>query len=608
MWLVPSGADSKLVETPNWEFPLAAEGLGPEAFSYSQPVLLLENLDEAAKESRLVFPQVPATVPEGREADGSEGSPSLPLCLQRPLQKASSSQLSNTDLIEVYASGMRSAIISEGEALYRFKGVGNGISNSDIQSVFPVRIVGEDNLRARLDATSPDYADIKDKPIEIRGAMFNFTAVREQAITSTINHHLLNHNIPIANEPRGYYQYKEFEVQIPGNDVSSKISLCCGLYRTHGDKRLASHLLWGLELLIPFIFELNSLTLPIPEVAASPSTAADSSSEAIQTLGLDSVKLEEPIVVQEEAEKTQDGSVVPPPVPIPPMPSNWILDRFETSRKTYMASLNEVEVLDTAFAALEGDALLISLPEAPIPAEVLLKHMENPLMPEETDQTTWKELWNEEWEKLRKLFSGGLSSLNVADLLGLVYWSIGRQAGRTLKTIHEAGVNWGTFADLLGNHCNAHPNNFIVLKKGDAERQMRANGKQNGTGTVTFIAPLDFDLAFTKSTYIVEQKGANKDERWNELREMEVNAMRLALGGLNINSGVEGKSSLPFPLLEPIRIALRDTLVKAFSKAYETPLDAPSEEPEKEARLLAHESSVHSLIRLALILSESIVA
>lgn len=117
-----------------------------------------------------------------------------------------------------------------------------------------------------------------------------------------------------------------------------------------------------------------------------------------------------------------------------------------------------------------------------------------------------------------------------------------------------------------------------------------------------FLAPLDFDLAFTRDSFQPDGCSDAKriDELWQELRRMESQAMLLALGGFSINSGVEGRAEVASPY-EPIRIALRDTIVLGFDAGYGGNADSHPIS-EETAPLL------RSLIRLALISSDSVIA
>ena len=423
-----------------------------------------------------------------------------------------------------------------GTELYRLKGCGNGVSNSDIHNAFPVRYLEDGLIREHLDPQNPLQPEELAKEIEIRGAMFDFTVRREQAITTLVNNSIQKKGIPTANTPMGYYHYIDLKLKT-ADEKDESCSLCCGLYKTAGDKRLASHLLWGLELLIPLVFK--------PLEAPSKSTEAPSASSS------------ESVSVAENRPQL-----------------NWCLSRFESQR--VMGS----DVLDTGYAALDGSEKLTNLLDLPIPFSALNDLCAPPSLPNYADSTAWAQIWSESWMKLLE------HREQLGNIFAAIYWSIGRQSGQIVRGIHDADVNWGTYADLLGNHCNSHPNNLVVL-------QHPSNSY--------FLAPLDFDLAFTRKSY--QAKNATSFEEcepiWKELREMEANAMNLALGGLNLNSGVEGKADLSNNV-EPIRIALRDTMVKASYGAYSNQANDYADTTK------ALEHFFQPLIRLALILSEDV--
>lgn len=535
--LVPTGASATLQEGSGYEIRDSFQG-GDSRLPWSLPGTLLTSIDVADQGSFIVFPQVPATVPTASQEASQDSRTILPPALSQPLQKATKLQLQHKDSLQVYTSGLRSAIYAHGDELYRLKGCGNGVQNSDIHHSFPVRYLSSDAIRDALDTENPLEPEELLKEIEVRGAMFDFTARREQAITSLVNSAIQQKGIPAANIPAGYYRYADMKVKTADESVQT-VSLCCGLYQTYGDKRLASHLLWGLELLLPLVFKE---LVPPPQVQP---TTEDSSTETSSN----------------EA---------------PAYDPSWCYARFDKGR------VMGTEVLDTGFAALEGADLLTNLLELPIGASALNDLSSPPTLPQYADTAAWSHIWDHNWTQL----------LSNRDKLGnafaAIYWSIGRQAGKIVRAIHDANINWGTYEDLLGNHCNSHPNNLLVL-------QQPSNSY--------FLAPLDFDLAFTRQSF-QPAKATNSAEAqplWDELREMEANAMNLALGGLNLNSGVEGRADLPVSI-DPIRIALRDTMVKASMGAYAENEDAFTEP------VLALEAMFQPLIRLALILSENITA
>jgi hypothetical protein len=635
--LVPSDGRARLVRNRGYEIPSSNRNSDVSALLFRDSVKLGDDLVEVKSGSLLVFPQVPATVPEMRKGDEEEEG-NFPHCLLQPLQKATCEDDREEGRVKVYVSGVRSAIMVEGGEKYRLKGCGNGICNSLITNPFPARIVGQDNLRKNVNVNGKDYEEEMKKELEIRGVMFNFTSFREQALTSIVNQAILAKNIPIANHPIGFFQYFEFPIQSKKDSHETNVSLCCGLYRTFGDKRLASHLLWGLELLIPIIFK-------------DPSHDKE---EKIEEEKVEMLNLLQPFSDSVSIPTTSNGS----------SSSSWIETLFPSSRR-----LGNSEVIDTGFAALEGPKFLINLSDFQIPKnhlsdsfynQINLSNILIPSMPDSSDKDIWSNRWNLLWTYLllpndddhltpasSSSSSSSSSNRNLGNLLAFIYWEIGRQAGKILQTIHNANINWGTYDDLLGNHCNSHPNNLVVLQEEDVILQMKemkndvddllpsslsapsSSCESNHLPVETssfFLAPLDFDLAFTKDSFIpsipIQQEHPSIDSpidstmsqiitphqqhvdaMWNELKEMEVNAMLLALGGLNLNTGVEGRAEIPLPF-EPIRVGLRDTMVKSFNASYRNIADVEETAPKQSFS----SKDVHSMIKLALILSENIIS
>ena len=59
---------------------------------------------------------------------------------------------------------------------------------------------------------------------------------------------LTEHDIAVGNKPLGVWKYS-----IPDDPLSSVVKYC-GLFETLGEKRVSSHLLPGLEALVPLLF------------------------------------------------------------------------------------------------------------------------------------------------------------------------------------------------------------------------------------------------------------------------------------------------------------------------------------------------------------------
>lgn len=72
--------------------------------------------------------------------------------------------------------------------------------------------------------------------------------------------------------------------------------------------------------------------------------------------------------------------------------------------------------------------------------------------------------------------------------------------------MRENDISWGTYVDSLATHCNAHPNNFVILPEvsdpfiNSLQYQVHEFHVQ-GESTSHFLAPMDFDMAFTRKTF-----------------------------------------------------------------------------------------------------------
>lgn len=74
---------------------------------------------------------------------------------------------------------------------------------------------------------------------------------------------------------------------------------------------------------------------------------------------------------------------------------------------------------------------------------------------------------------------------------------VGYECGYIFRIFIENEINWGYFFDHnpYMPHCNAHPNNFVVINDENNEQ---------------LLAPVDFDMAFFKSEFInIDKESAN---------------------------------------------------------------------------------------------------
>ncbi len=85
-----------------------------------------------------------------------------------------------------------------------------------------------------------------EQAVEVRGCSFQHTAEREQFMSEVVNALLTRQARGRISGvcPVGYWRYELDEA-----DPAPEAVKACGLFRTLGERRLASHLLEGLEML-----------------------------------------------------------------------------------------------------------------------------------------------------------------------------------------------------------------------------------------------------------------------------------------------------------------------------------------------------------------------
>jgi len=191
-----------------------------------------------------------------------------------------------------------------------------------------------------------------------------------------------------------------------------------------------------------------------------------------------------------------------------------------------------------------------------------------------------KEIWDEATAKLAQELAKKKDA-GVGSLLAYLYWRFGREAGAFQRILRINDISWGTYVDPLGTHCNAHPNNFILLPEGESADY--------------FLAPLDFDMAFTHRTF-------NREEaQYDEWMALEDRALKMALAGdENLSSGMTGVAVLDanFTIL---KWALRDTMVLGFISGFLGEEDIHPPIP-------ALSGAAHALLKLALALTANEIA
>ena len=373
-----------------------------------------------------------------------EEAKSLPSILSKPLVKSQCGQY------VAYFSGRRSAIVEDGDKIYRMKGCGNILEFSKEQDNFPV------------EETCPNQ-------FEIRGSMFQHTAVRELYMTQLVSECLKPEGFITGNIPLGMWEYDLEYDKLP------EVKKYCAFYETFGDKRLSTHLLTGVTQLLPTLLKNFS------------------NEELIKYFPEKRKKFE------------QDKLIIQP---------TW-------------SAYSEGQ----GFEAVDIFAFNYTLQAPNIPTHCVDK-------------------WEGRWQQLCSRLDSHLSSGSEYNLLSVLYWNLGYEVGVITSTMHANQINWGTFFDHnpCEPHCNSHPNNLIVLPPGNSR----------------FLAPVDFDLSFTKEGFFSPYSKEMDHELFDSWIDMETSEMARSLGGESANTGIQTSEHLLQQDSAMLDIALRDTLVIGY--------------------------------------------
>ena len=125
-----------------------------------------------------------------------------------------------------------------------------------------------------------------------------------------------------------------------------------------------------------------------------------------------------------------------------------------------------------------------------------------------------------------------------------------------LLSVHR--INWGTYQDALGSHCNAHANNFVVLPPA---------GAAHDDDDAPLLAACDFDMAFPEDTYLGTQNAAEDAACFEQLiGEEPLNLAMTLAGDTAISSGVTARAAVPRPR-RAWRWAWRDAVLAGYVAA-----------------------------------------
>ena len=312
----------------------------------------------------------------------------------------------------------------------------------------------------------------------------------------------------------------------------------CGVFEAYGERRLESHLLRGFERL--FKHFRHQVKPHIPEI------------------------------IKRFPESRMEGETT--------VSEGWMQFLFQTSLLALEDDGTTKEVLsqsflDAATVIHELEAKLEASGKLPVPAE----HPESPV----SAHTVLEDLTNKVGGEAHLL--SGIFALAI---------QVGYEAGFAVRTMQKNGVSWGTYDDALGTHCNAHPNNLVVLRS-YLEKPLEADDDKS---FIQLTAPLDFDMAYrTKDSFTPQ-------DQLKEYFHLERNSMAMCLGRSAMNSGAEDMEDFEeCPELVPLVAALRDCTCFGFVHG----LQALQPPPHASTQTFA---ALRSIVVAALKLSEDVIA
>jgi len=450
-------------------------------------------------------------------------------------------------LVEGYQSGKRSAIVPWEGKYYRLKGCGN------LTQGFPLEPMQSYHPNAK----------------EIRGCQFLHTALREQYMTWEITQILEKHDIIVGNIPAGIWKYpsdqEEYE-KLGLKNVCPRVDKYCGVFETFAEKRLATHLLQGIEVFLHYLID-HHLSEKVTQ-------------ETLLNL----------FPAERRLEEDPENPVTPLSWlgPFLDIPEDQTISQW-TSNKIYPeeAFTNLVDLKAKAKQVTDEVGGFFQIKD--------IKETINGFISRHQLPVEYAEIMI---ELAKDILENGA---DVLGLLGLLYSRIGWECGTLKRIFQENDINWGYFADHDKNiyHCNAHPNNFVILPK---------NISRN------LLGPLDFDLSFFRKDFInidnyYEKYGEYNERLFDTFLNCERYALEQALSGdenmANFSyslfklENTKDTTKMIFGLLKTI---LRDTCVLYYRRAYDR-----YEDETMVAFDARNEGKLYSLINMALLITREIV-
>ena len=454
-------------------------------------------------------------------------------------------------------SGHRSAILKDPKTgiYYRLKGCGN------------------DEIGFNLKKADGYFTEFN-----TRGSQYVTTCARELYFSEKVDENLKKKiNIPCANMPVGFWKYDKVLNILPNENVKKEdiplvenqvpeIDKYCGIFRTLGDKRLRTHLLCGLEKILENIAllciskgtlneeQLNSIKNIFPK------NRLPNKIETYKTIKLISPPsgvafddwCSKPVYVKEKYDAIISCEKLKNEIK-----NNKFLNLF----------LEQSEKYDELFPLLSK--------------EVSEKHK------------------NMIRSILDKLIEGQKAGKKFFDSLIDIYVRIGYEVSRIKKCLQVSHINWGSYIDRgIDYHCNAHSNNLVILPQGND----------------SLLAPLDFDLAFSKEKMVMIYKdaptfGQYDESYWDNYVNAEFVDLSLNLCGaedynFEFEKNRKNQDAFEVKIKNVIKYLLCDCMLENYMKGF----DGIHSDDVIDSTKLKEDSFLHNIVKLGLVMTADDVA
>ena len=421
-------------------------------------------------------------------------------------------------------------------------------------------------------------------PIEdsIRGCNFENTCARELYYAYKINEALKIVNMESGIIPVGLWKYSK-NLKFLNSDLSKndlplnavpELDKYCSIFEAKGDKRARVHLTLGLELI------LNQIVYILIEEKKLSQKSFDDLSlfyPEYRRIFFSTYNKNFPIRPYDENKNLMTiDEWCKNPIYCKEQYDELVLnEKFEKEIKNneHLKILNE-----------ESNKILDKV------ADKLCKNLN------EKQQTTLKKII----ENIKKILEIEKTK-TVFHEISKIFKEVGHETGKIYRIFVDNHFVWGTYYEQHNNqfqwYTNAHPNNFIVLPKGNEN----------------LLAPVDFDYNYSSDKYInIIETSPNFKKLDREYSESAVYQEISAYMGYYIDNYSNyfkervkeefPADSMEFKLKECVRFFFVDSLIESFRKSFDKIIvDNPIVDLKKN-------DLIHELVKLSLVVTDNLLS